>query len=604
MDVLFGPRLESRGVTFRLWAPGMKEGQLAVHLEQGGARLPMASCGEGWFEATTDQAGPGALYRFDVAGELLPDPASRFQPKGVHGPSEVIDHGAWRWHDQHWTGRPWQETVLCELHVGTFTEAGTFAGVIERLDYLAAVGVTAIELMPIAAFSGKRNWGYDGVLPYAPTENYGRPEDLQRLVDEAHRRGLMVFLDVVYNHFGPDGNYLHRYAPQFFTKAYQTPWGEAVAFESEQAVRRFAIENALYWLENFHIDGLRLDAVHAIFDSSPVHVLDELAEAVAAGPGRERQIHLVLENEKNQAHYLGRPEGGYRAQWNDDVHHAVRVIATGEGEGYYQDYQDDPVALLGKGLAEGFIYQGQCSPHSGKARGTPSAQLPPWCFVNFIQNHDQVGNRALGERFTTLAPRNRLEVLLAMVLLAPGIPMLFMGEEYGEQAPFLFFCDFHGELADAVREGRRREFAHFSAFADEAARERIPDPNAAATFKHSKLGWPSVAKDDTAWFMARYAHFLGVRRRFVVPWLKEARRGGWTLRGPGGGLVIHWPLGEGMLHTVTANLAEEPVAMLRPSGICVAAVGDVQGVGPGCAPVPELALGPWSAAWWQESCHG
>ena len=598
METFFGPRLEPGGVTFRLWAPAMREGQLAVYLERDGTRLPMTDCGAGWFEARCDQAAPGTLYRFDVAGERLPDPASRFQPQGVHGPSEVIDPNTWRWHDQHWTGRPWTETVLYELHVGAFTPAGTFAGVTERLDYLAAMGVTAIELMPIAAFSGKRNWGYDGVLPYAPSENYGRPEDLQRLVDQAHLRGLMVFLDVVYNHFGPDGNYLHRYAPQFFTKAYQTPWGEAVAFENQQMVRRFVIENALYWLECFHIDGLRLDAVHAIFDGSPRHVLDELAEVVAAGPGRARQIHLILENEKNQAHYLGRVQGGYRAQWNDDVHHAVRVIATGEREGYYQDFQDDPIGLLGKGLAEGFIYQGQVSPHSGKPRGTPSAHLPPWCFVNFIQNHDQVGNRAFGERLSTQVPLPRLEVLLGLVLLAPGIPMLFMGEEYGEQAPFLFFCDFHGALADAVREGRRREFAHFSAFADETSRSRIPDPNAEATFQRSALTWPGVAAGDTAWYMARYAHFLGLRRRFVVPWLEGATRGGWMLRGPDGGLVVHWPLGAGMMYGVTANLAEEPLAMRRPCGRCVATVGDVQGT------APELMLGSWSAAWWQDGCHG
>src|SRR3954471_13155052 len=439
----------------------------------------------------------GSLYRFQIDDKAeVPDPASRFQPQDVQGPSEVVDPTAFQWRDENWRGRPWEEAVFYELHVGTFSPEGTFRGVEQKLDYLRDLGVTAVELMPLADFSGARNWGYDGVLPFAPDSAYGRPEDLKQLVQSAHAKGLMIFLDVVYNHFGPEGNYLHLYAPQFFTKRHSTPWGEAINFDGpdSRVVRDFFIHNALYWIEEYRFDGLRLDAVHAIADDSPKHIVTEIAEAIARGPGRERQVHLVLENDANAARLLG--PGRATAQWNDDAHHALHVIATGEREGYYRDYADAPLRHLGRVLAEGFAYQGEGSRHQGKNRGERSGHLPLTSFIPFLQNHDQVGNRAMGDRLACLAPPERLRLARAAMLLAPSVPMLFMGEEYGEISPFLYFCDFHGELADAVREGRRREFSSFPQFADESARAAIPDPNSERTFLDSKLDWSRAGREE------------------------------------------------------------------------------------------------------------
>ncbi len=336
------------------------------------------------------EAGIGSRYRFQIEdGLLVPDPASRLQPEGVHGVSVVTDPLAWHWRDGDWTGRPLREAVFYELHVGTFSAAGSYAGVRQRLDYLADLGVTAIELMPVAAFAGCRNWGYDGVLPFAPSSCYGSPDDLKQLVEAAHRKGMMVFLDVVYNHFGPEGNYLHLYASSFFTDRFDTPWGEAIRFSGPLCrwVRRFFIENALYWLEEFHFDGLRLDAVHAIFDDSQPDILEELATAVREGPGKGRQVHLVLENDGNEVRYLAREKGRpsfYDAQWNDDAHHAMHVLISGETDGYYLDYAENPAARLGRCLAEGFAYQGEESAwRGGRRRGSPSAGLPPIAFVDF-----------------------------------------------------------------------------------------------------------------------------------------------------------------------------------------------------------------------------
>jgi maltooligosyltrehalose trehalohydrolase len=376
----------------------------------------------------------------------------------VHGASEVIDPGAFAWEDGDWNGRPWAEAVLYELHVGTFSPEGTFAGAQRRLDYLAELGVTAIELMPVGDFPGRCNWGYDGVLPFAPDASYGRPEDLKRLIQAAHRRGLMVLLDVVYNHVGPEGNYLHVYARDaFFTERHHTPWGAAVNFDGpgSELVRRFFVDNALYWLEEYHLDGLRLDAVHAILDDSPLHVLEEIAQAVREGPGRERALHLVLENDANQSRFLTRTAAGsprwYDAQGNDDIHHALHAILTGERHGYYGDNADVPHRHLGRCLAEGFAHQGEASAYrGGEARGERSAHLPPGAFVGFLQNHDQVGNRAFGERLPVLAPPDALTLATAILLLAPSPPLLFMGEEHAAAVPFLYFCDFGPDLAAAV----------------------------------------------------------------------------------------------------------------------------------------------------------
>ena len=376
---------------------------------------------------------------------------------------------------------------------------GKYKGVEGKLHHLHDLGVTAIELMPLADFAGKRNWGYDGVLPYAPDSRYGRPEDLKALVQAAHRAGLMVFLDVVYNHFGPKGNYLHAYAPQFFTERHKTPWGAAIDF-SNPNVRRFFVHNALYWLEEYRFDGLRFDAVHAIKDDSKKHILEEIREAIPA------HKHLVLENDANQSRFLG--PGKYTAQWNDDSHHGYHVLATGESDGYYAAYADAPARHLARCLAEGYAYQGEVSPFSGEPRGEPSGHLPPTAFVDFMQNHDQIGNRALGERLISLSEEKPLRALTAILLLAPSPPLLFMGEEWGCRQPFLFFCDFEGELGEAVRNGRREEFARFA-----ACRERIPDPLAEDTFTQCVLRW---REQDKSW-LALYKELLALRQRRIVP---------------------------------------------------------------------------------------
>src|SRR3978361_707313 len=358
---------------------------------------------------------------------------------------------------------------------------------------IRAPAATALELMPLADFPGRWNWGYDGVLLYAPDSSYGRPEDLKALIEAAHARGLMVILDVVYNHFGPEGNLLPVYAPQTLTAHHKTSWGDAINYDSEgsEVVREFVIHNALYWIEEFHFDGLRLDAVHAIKDDSSKHLLDELAERVREAAG-DRIVHLILENEDNQASRLSRNEAGapthYTAQWNDDMHHVLHTAATSESNGYYGDFKEDS-GKLGCALAEGFAFQGQVMKCSGAERGEPSAHLPPTAFVAFMQNHDQVGNRAFGERITAGASPQAVHAIAAVYLLLPQTPMLFMGEEWGSSSPFPFFCDFEGELPDLVRKGRREEFASFPEFRDPVQRERIPDPLAEKTFLSGKLDW-------------------------------------------------------------------------------------------------------------------
>jgi maltooligosyltrehalose trehalohydrolase len=556
------------GARFRLWAPEAGRVELIrsgdgldpVHEEM--QRLP-----QGWFECTVASAGARTDYAFRIdQGLVVPDPASRRMRHGVHGASTLVDPQAFDWPDGAWRGRPWHEAVVYELHIGCFTPEGSFAAAIARLDDLVALGVTAIELMPVADCPGGRGWGYDGVLLYAPKSAYGTPEDMKRLVAAAHERGLMVLLDVVYNHFGPEGNYLHATAPAFFDADVATPWGAAINFDGEgsRTVRDFFIHNALYWIEEFHLDGLRIDAVHAMHDRSPLFFVDELAQALRSGPGRQRHVHLILENDHNDAARLRRGDLGEPqladAQWNDDVHHAVHVIATGETDGYYLDFAEQPLRLLGRALAEGFAYQGEPSPYrGGAARGTPSAQLPPLAFVNALQTHDQVGNRALGERIAALAAaagrEDALRALLACVLLAPSPPMLFMGEEWAAGTPFLYFCDFEGELAQAVTRGRRSEFARFARFSDPAVRDRIPDPNAESTYLRSKLDWGERDGEPHAGWLALYRHLLLQRRLHLVPWLAGARSGEMALPAPGT-LRLSWPLGGGHRWHLRAQLAD------------------------------------------------
>ncbi|MDH5539979.1 MAG: malto-oligosyltrehalose trehalohydrolase [Rhizobacter sp.] len=563
----FGARLNADGgALFRLWAPDAKRVEL---LRTAGPQIDereMTSLADGWFELAVAQADTKTRYAYRIDGGLVvPDPASRSNPDDVHGPSALTDPQAFAWPDAGWHGRPWHEAVVYELHLGCFTPEGTFAAAIDRLDDLVALGVTAIELMPVADFPGRRGWGYDGVLLFAPDASYGPPEDLKRLIAAAHQRGLMVLLDVVYNHFGPDGNYLHAYAKAFFNEKVQTPWGAAVNFDAagSRTVRDFFIHNALYWIEEFHLDGLRIDAVHAMHDRSALHFVDELAQAVRAGPGRRRQVHIVLENDVNDAQRLVRKSNGAPrhadAQWNDDVHHTLHVMTTGETDGYYIDFADDPLRLFGRALAEGYAYQGDASVfRQGEARGTPSTHLPPTCFVNSMQTHDQVGNRALGDRIGMLAAaqgrEDVLRALVSCVLLAPSTPMLFMGEEYSADTPFLYFCDFSGDLARAVTEGRRNEFKQFTRFADPARRKQIPDPNAVSTFKRSRLDWSEREQPGHAAWLALYRELLRLRREHLMPRLARARSGRFSL--PANGcLQIDWPLGDGSHWHLQANLS-------------------------------------------------
>lgn len=564
----FGAQLLDDGrVRFRLWAPAAKRVALCLQNGAGEGFDEMAKQDGGWFEVVSSAARAGSRYRFCIDDNLrVPDPASRFNPDDVHAHSEVIDPHAFDWQDDDWTGRPWHEAVFYELHVGAFSDAGNFRGVEARLAHLADLGITAIELMPVADFPGERNWGYDGVLPFAPDSSYGRPEDLKSLVQAAHRYGLMVFLDVVYNHFGPEGNYLHLYAPDFFTHRHHTPWGDAINFDDINArtVRDFFIHNALYWLEEYHLDGLRLDAVHAIMDDSAPDILVELAEAVRQGPGQSRHIHLVLENDDNIARYLERAEDTtpryYNAQWNDDIHHALHLLLTGEHDGYYRDYSDRPLWHLGRCLTQGFAYQGEASAYRhGERRGESSAHLPPLAFVSLLQNHDQIGNRAFGERLAVLSEPKALRMAVDILLLAPSPPLLFMGEEWHSLTPFLFFCDFEPGLAGAVTEGRRKEFARFERFADPAERQRIPDPAACETFDASRLDWEKLLEPGHQVWLHHYQQVLTLRRREIVPRLPATpgAAANFLLFGRNG-LQAEWRLGDGTQLSLVANAGSEP----------------------------------------------
>ena len=561
----FGAEVQPDGqVRFRLWAPAATEVTLSLEGDHPSS-LPMIASSGGWYELVTDQASAGSAYSFQISGGLkVPDPASRFQPKDVHGPSQVISPGAFDWTDAQWRGRPWQEAVIYELHVGAFTPEGTFRGVEGKLDYLRDLGITAIELMPVADFAGTRNWGYDGVLPCAPDSSYGRPEDLKQLVQSAHAKGLMVLLDVVYNHFGPEGNYLHQYAPQFFTKRHQTPWGDAINFDGPESrvVRDFFIHNALYWLEEYHFDGLRLDAVHSIVDDSTPDILTELADTVRRTLGRDRYIHLILENNDNAAHYLHRDASGksplYDAQWNDDIHHAVHVLLTGESDGYYSDYTKKPVEHLCRCLREGFAYQGDYSEYHSCSRGEPSDRLPLSAFIAFLQNHDQIGNRAFGERILKLAPPHAVKAAMEILLLAPSPPMLFMGEEFGAGSPFLYFCDFHGDLAQAVTNGRRNEFARFSKFNSSELRNSIPDPNDRQTFLKSKLNWTNLGEPSHATWLDLYRTLLSIRQNKIVPHLKGKTESNCRSSENPRALSIDWTFPDSSQLQLRANLSDRP----------------------------------------------
>ncbi len=581
MSASFGAKLTSEGALFRLWAPAAKRVELVLD-----RRHAMRRGDGGWYTLDMPGAKAGTHYKFRIDDELdVPDPASAFQPEDVFGPSEVIDHAGFNWRAKDWRGRPWHETVLLESHVGTFTPQGSYRAMTDKLNHLVTTGITALELMPLADFAGRRGWGYDGVLWYAPDSAYGRPEDLKTLIDEAHLRGLMVFLDVVYNHFGPEGNYLGRYAPTFFTDAH-TPWGSTIDYRVPE-VRAFAVENAVHWLRDYRFDGLRLDAANHIMaipgEQSMLHDLSVAAGELATATGRH--IHLVLENGDNRASLLDPseepPHGKYRGQWNDDYHHVWHVMLTGESAGYYGDYQRSPRADLARALASGFVYQGEISAFWGnKPRGEPSGKLPPVTFVNFLQNHDQIGNRALGDRLESLASPHQVEAALAVTLLAPQVPMLFMGEEWGSQKPFPFFCDFHGELAKAVRNGRKQEYAWaYAKYGDE-----VPDPLDPATLQSAVLDWDGRTPQENA-RLSLVRRLLGVRREQIVPRLAGAAFGD-ARTNENGLLTAHWRMGDGRTLQLVANLSDRELA--RPDNVSGAPIwgGDTGN-----------SLPPWSVVW-------
>jgi 1,4-alpha-glucan branching enzyme len=652
----FGAELTADGrVRFRLWAPAAHRVELVLYdTPSAPLALPMAGHPEGWFELVTEQARAGSRYRYRINdGIEVPDPASRSNPDDVQGPSEVIDPAAFEWNDTQWRGRPWHEAIIYELHIGTFSPEGTFAGVEKKLNHLVELGVTVIELMPIADFPGKRGWGYDGVVQFAPESAYGTPQELKSLVAAAHQRGIAVMLDVVYNHFGPEGNYLHAYAPQFFTERHHTPWGAAINFDraaterlarespvgtterlareppagvsddravsegipsgddravsegipsgvdapGARTVRDFYIHNTLYWLEEYHFDGLRFDAVHAIADDSKPHILTEIAQAVRRGPGREREVFLVLENGANQSRFLGPPGAPetFDAQWNDDVHHCLHVILTGEKDGYYADYLENPHAMLCRCLAEGFAYQGQPSAHEGgRRRGEPSAHLPPTAFVNFLQNHDQIGNRAFGERISALARSpEALRAAYAILLLAPSPPLLFMGEEWQSQRPFTYFCDFEPDLANKVRAGRKREFARFENFSDAGGPAALPDPTAPATFQAAHLDWSVPQQRKHADLLDQFQRLIAIRHRDIVPLIPAIQRGTCTKLEPSGAFAVDWSMGDGSSLHLLANLTDRAVPVVgRVAGRLVYATHpNIR------AATTRNELAPWSVTW-------
>ncbi|MGY4306648.1 maltooligosyltrehalose trehalohydrolase [Bradyrhizobium sp. USDA 4369] len=580
----FGPRLSEHGTSFQLWAPAARRVDLV--LDDG--RREMQRRDGGWYALDAPGIGAGTRYKFRIDDELdVPDPGSDFQPEDVSGPSEVIDHGAYVWRAKDWRGRPWQDAVFLESHVGTFTEEGTYRAMIDKLDHLVETGITALELMPLADFAGRRNWGYDGVLLYAPDSVYGRPDDLRALIDEAHLRGLMVFLDVVYNHFGPEGNYIGHYAPTFFTDTH-TPWGSAIDYRRPE-VRAFAIENALHWLTDYRFDGLRFDAVnHILSNEGEIPMLHELSAAVGRLVEQTgRHIHLVLENGDNRASMLDAaeepPRGRFRAQWNDDYHHVWHVMLTGETAGYYGDYQDNPRGGLARALASGFVYQGeQAAFWGGIRRGEPSGHLAPGAFVNFLQNHDQIGNRVFGDRLEALAPPEGIAAALAVTLLAPTVPMLYMGEEWGSKRPFPFFCDLQGDLAHAVRKGRRKEYEWaYAKYGDE-----VPDPLDIETFRSAIIDWDARNEPPGRERLALVRDLLAVRHREVAPLLPGATFGTADVTDESR-LTAHWTMGDGSRLRLLANVSDKEIA--GPSN-------DVSGT-PIWGGTPGDRLPPWSVFW-------
>ncbi|WP_113490167.1 malto-oligosyltrehalose trehalohydrolase [Rhizobium cremeum] len=548
-------------VRFRLWAPKVEEVGLKLH----GNDAPMSPTGDGWYELWADGVSVGDPYQFILPdGRMVPDPASRQQQRDVHGPSLIVDPTSFTWQNAEWRGRPWHEAVIYELHVGAFTPEGTYEAAIGKLKDLAEIGITAIEIMPLAAFSGARGWGYDGVLLYAPHPDYGPPDDLKRLIDYAHGLGMMVFLDVVYNHLGVFGNYMPLYAPAFFKEG-GTPWGPSLNFDLPEA-REFVVQNALYWLEEFFFDGLRFDAADYLAgagDRKPL--LDEIGERVRQ-EFPDRLVHLVIEDPRNVTGPLEDSEGRgplYRAEWNDDFHHVAHVIATGETIGHFADFADDRWNRMRRALAEGFVYQGEPRPsYKGRPSGEPSGHLPPISFVNFLQNHDQVGNRLKGDRLRSLADGQLVDALSAILFLSPQIPLMFMGDEFGSRQPFCFFCDHPEENHAAERDNRLREAANFQEIRD----RDVPDPNLSATFRMSKLVWEEADSEDGRRHRKFIADLLQKRRLLIWPFIEGfAEVSGRSLDAVDGVVAIDWTAGDCRIE-LRANLTGDLLSCAPVTG--------------------------------------
>lgn len=564
----FGARLRTGGgVDFRLWAPEAPQATL-LHAPGPGAALqphPATKADGGWWRAHVPQANAATRYQWQIGEALrVPDPAARQAPGGPHAPCVVTDPGDYAWHTVQWQGRPWHELVFYEMHVGSFTPEGTYDAAAAHLPRLAALGFTAIELMPLATFGGDWGWGYDGVLPFAPHPAYGPPDTLKHFVDAAHALGLCVFLDVVYNHFGPDGNYLQAYAPAFFSPTHESAWGRAINFDGEGStiVRDFFVHNALYWIDEFRMDGLRLDAVHAIVDESHPHILEDISTRVhALAESSGRQVHLVLENEKNQPARLAIPPalpGRYDAQWNDDFHHALHVALTGETHTYYAKFAPDPVGLLARVLTQGFAFP------NGQAAGCVTVPVALASMVHFIGNHDQIGNRAFGERLAALVPPEAAELALLLALLTPATPLVFMGDEFGASTPFLYFAQWEGELRDAVRAGRQREFSHAV-----PAGGTLPDPCDAATLARSRLDWIQAEMPEARQRSERVREALAARRVWLQPRAPQLCATGHTADRVGAtGLRLAWQYTDGSRWWLDINLGEAPLeeAPPRPAG--------------------------------------
>lgn len=547
-------------VRFRVWAEGQKN--LALRLNDND--IPMVTSGNGWFQADVPGIRHGAEYQFVLQdGMTVPDPASRAQKGDVNGPSVVIDHRRFAHVNRDWKGRQWEETVIYELHMGTFTPEGTFRAAIDKLPYLAELGITQLEVMPVSQFGGSRGWGYDGVLLYAPHAAYGTPEDFHAFIDAAHGLGLSVVLDIVLNHFGPEGNYLPLLSPAFFDADRMTPWGNGIAYEREP-VRQYITDAPLYWLTEYRLDGLRFDAIDQIKDTSDTHILEEIAEKIREAIPH-RHVHLTTEDSRNVIFLHPRDEQGdtplFTAEWNDDFHNAAHVFATSETHAYYQDFAFEPEKKFARALAEGFVYQGEVSLQTGQSRGVECHTQPPPFFVDFIQNHDQTGNRAQGERLITLAGAEKTRVLLATLLLSPHIPLLFMGEEFGETHPFLFFTDFHGELAKAVREGRAKEFTGHAGHD-----ETVPDPNDLNTFVRSTLDWDKPSQEEGKSWLRFTRSLLTLRHRHIVPLLRQGGTvEGKILHTAHGRVAVSWQFPQGTL-SLALNIGKKPAPMPELAG--------------------------------------